>query len=114
MVKIPIINNIVQIKILAETDQPATIIEIRYGSYCLNVYQAIIVNNETVMLEGVETVILSTNAKRVDIDIPGLMSLISKAINNKDVYLQKMEAIPEGKEREILAYLMERPVEEEE
>lgn len=112
MVKIPIINNIVRIEILAETGQPATITEVRYGSYSHNVYQSLLINNETVMLEGAETVIISTNAKRVDIDFPGVMSLISKAINDKSVYLKRMEAIPEGKEREILAYLMERPIEE--
>lgn len=114
MVKIPIINNIVHIKILAETGQPATILEIRYGSYSNGIYQALIINDETVMLEGVESVILSTNAKRVDIDVPGIMSLISKAINDQSVYLKRIEAIPEGKERDILSCLMERPIEEEE
>lgn len=102
MTRIPLSNHNVKIKIFVNIDSEPRVVEIKHGEYNFKNYSLLIINGGTVMLDGDEPIILADRAQAIDVSIPSVMDIIAEKLKNHEVYLRKIDAIPEGKEREIL------------
>ncbi len=102
MTRIPIINVIVTLKIHSEVESSPRKVEVNYGEFNHKAFSAIVVNGETVMLDGDEPVILSTTAKAVEILPLGAIDILAAVLHDEMVYIKKIDAVPEGREREVL------------
>lgn len=97
----------VKLKIYTEKDSPAKIIEIKDGAYKKNVYTSLVVSGGTVMLEGDDITILETNTKVVVIEPESVSMALGRLMGYKIHHCEGIEEVPEGKERELLAALLD-------
>ena len=97
----------VKLKIYSEKDTPPKIIEINDGAYKKNVYVSLVVSDGTVMLEGDDIIILATNTKVVVVEPESVSTALGRLLGYKIHHCERIEEVPEGKERELLAALLD-------
>lgn len=106
MVKIPLSNQKITIRIYFAVDSEPRVVEIKHGDYNRKIYSLLVVNGENVILDGDEPIILADKAKVVDINIKSIMDIVAETMKSNEVYLKNIDAIPIGEEREVLKVLL--------
>ena len=97
----------VMLKIYSEKNIQAKTIELKDGTYNKNVYISLLISDGTVMLEGDDITILETNAKYVVIEPESVSTALGRLLGYKIHHCERIEEVPEGKERELLAALLD-------
>jgi len=70
-------------------------------------FQFITFTENTISLESADTMkLIANNAFIVQIEIKGIRQKIYELTGNADIFISGIDAVPEGKEREILAKLI--------
>jgi hypothetical protein len=106
MVKIILALQTVTIKIYGEANTQHRTTIIKNGLHNKKMYSHLVFTEGNVLLEGKEAMVLATNAKIVDIEVENIEQKIAKLVGNRDIYLKGIDAVPEGKERELVKNLI--------
>lgn len=104
MVKITLLGNDFVLNFL--TKGKNTRIEIKNGEYQDMHFHSIVLDNNSIILEGDDSLLLYDNVAAVYIKAIGVLNKLADILNDDSIYIAKMEAIPEGKEREMLTKLI--------
>lgn len=104
MVKISLLDNDVTINILtANGNRDVNII---LGKYEMKRFSDIIITPNSVVLEGDENLLLAGDVSAVYVKIRSIVDKLADILNDKSVYIKKMDVVPHGAEREILQKLV--------
>lgn len=109
MIKYYLAKQHVTLKIYNEVgDNPETIV-ITDGVYKGRIYASLLLDNAHILLEGDEIHVLSKNVGITIIETLSIKDRIAQILNNDSIYLSGINAVPEGREREVLEQLIETP-----
>jgi hypothetical protein len=109
MTKIPLLNHIIRLKVFTDVGSDAKAIEIKNGVYENLQYTSLVILGDTIIIDGDEPIILVDRVKMTDLKILSAVDMIAEALNDDSAYIYKTDAIPEGREREILRAITELP-----
>lgn len=102
MTKLYLAKHEITLKIYTDaTSTPQTIV-IKDGVYKKQTYASLLLFEGNVMLEGDNITVLSIEAKAVVVQIESTIMKLANLLENKNIYIEGIKAIPEGKERELL------------
>jgi intein/homing endonuclease len=78
------------------------------GMYEDKRYEAVIITAGLIILDGEESLQLSENVSAVYINMKRrtILDQIAEFLKNDDVYMEKVDAVPKDKERELLRFLI--------
>jgi hypothetical protein len=107
MTKLHLAKHEIILKIYSELGDQPEIIEIKNGSYNKKVYASLVMSEGSVILEGDEMAVLATGTKAVTLQIKNNVMKLAELLNNDSIYIDGINAIPEGRERELLQALLE-------
>lgn len=107
MVRFKISDTDLIIKFFSSSSGSERQIEIKNGFYNNEQFQFITFTENTVFLESIDNIkVVANNASLVQIEIKGIKQKIYELTGNGDIFISGIDAVPEGKEREILAGLI--------
>ena len=101
-------KNEVTIKIYTMTGTDPQIIEIKDGIYKRNRYASLLLSENNVILEGDSINILATDTKTVIIQTKNILMQLTELLKNDRIYIDGIDAIPAGEERNILEALIKQ------
>lgn len=106
-IKIHLLHNDIVFDV-ALTDKKKEKIEIKSGVYQGKQYVNAIITNNSLLLEGdmENVVVISNSCIAIYITVKSIIERIADIMQDESVYISKMNAISEGKEREILEQLI--------
>lgn len=81
-------------------------VTIRNGGYGDKSYSHAIIGGNYVLLDGEETSLLRSGYVSLRIEVANPRRTIAQALGNDSVYVAGIDAVPEGREREILSAIM--------
>jgi len=70
-------------------------------------YSSLMIIDEKVALKGgIDTLLISTEAKIITVTVKSSIEKASEILNDTNIFMSGIDAIPEGQEREILAAIL--------
>jgi hypothetical protein len=106
MIKINLLNHEIIFEIIAPAKRSRKII-IKNGIYDGKYFSNAIIIGGTVILEGDENLLIENEACAVYITVTSIKDRLATILQDNTIYLSPAEAIPEGRERELLLKLIE-------
>jgi hypothetical protein len=106
MVKINLLGHDITFEIITSTKRNKKII-IKNGVYDNKHFSSAISVGNAVILEGDENLLIENEACAVYITITTVKDKLADMLQDNTIYLSSDEAIPEGRERELLLKLIE-------
>lgn len=106
MIKILLSMQVVTIKVYGDSNSQHKTIVIKNGSYNKKLYRHLVLAEGNLVLEGEEMAVLASSAKVLSIEMENIERKIAKLIGNEEIYLRGIDAVPEGREREIIKNLI--------
>jgi len=83
-------------------DVSQQIINIKNGVYNKKVYGSLILSGENILLEGEDMLLLTANNKAIVIQFKSIATKLAEVLEDDSIYINGMDAVPEGRERELL------------
>jgi len=106
MVKIVLAGSILRVKILK--DNQVKEIHISNGIYDKKIYRDIVITDGKIFLYGDELKVLANKYDGLVIEFMSPLDVLAEYFKNYAIYIEGVNAIPEGKEREALSLLMDK------
>ena len=104
MVKIHLLNDDYVFEIMSEHRSEK--VQITHGQYKGKHYVSASITGSCLILEGEENLILKGNFAAVYIRVKSVVEKVAETLKDDRVYLTRIDAIPQGTERKILADLL--------
>ncbi|MGC9100097.1 MAG: hypothetical protein ACP5HC_02365 [Caldisericum sp.] len=106
MVKINLLGQEITFEIITSTRRNKKI-TVKNGIYDNRYFSNAVITEHAVILEGDENLLIESEVCAVYVTVASIKDRIANILQDDTVYLSPNEAIPEGKERELLMKLIE-------
>lgn len=104
MTKIQLLNN--DLTFMIASNGKTEKIDIKNGVFKNKRFLSVVITDKAVMLEGDENIVLRENVVAIYVNIKSVAEKIAEILQNDEVYLSKIGAIAEGRERQVLEKLI--------
>lgn len=104
MTKIQLLNN--DIVFTVASNGKTESIEIKNGGYKNKHFTNAVISDNAIILEGDENIVIAPSSIAVYVNIKSVAGKIAGILQDDAVYLSKIDAIPRGREREVLEKLI--------
>ena len=106
IIRMPLSGLEVSVKI-HEHNSPIPInVTIKDGKYKSCYYSSLLMAENNVILQGDESVIIHGEAKLITLEVKNIKTEIAEITGSDAIYIEGVNAIPKGSEREILVKLL--------
>ncbi len=107
MTKIWLYNQEVSICIYSEGGKEPRKLTINNGMHNKKKFSSLVLSEGDVILDGNDGMfVLATGTKTITVNITDTLTKLAKQLGNEDIYFNGIDAVPEGKEKELLQALI--------
>lgn len=106
MVRILLAGSVLKVKILK--DKQVKEVYVDNGVYDKKTYRYLIITDGKVFLDGEDLEVLANKYDGISIEYANPLDILVDHYHNPAIYIEGINAIPEGKEREALNLLLNR------
>lgn len=108
MFRIDLLNNTIKFTLLYSGSSSQVELIITNGRYKDRSFQSAVYTEGSLFLEGADgALLIRDNIKALYCKAISIKDIVAEHLGSRDIYMEGIDAVPSGKERDILAFLIE-------